>query len=67
MYKCKVIEVNIPYEYKDKNVSMNKVMKIKLIEKMDKKNYDFNYLNKIGIKMIRGPRKISKEIENKLK
>ena len=29
MYKCKVIEVNIPYEYKDKNVSMNKVMKIK--------------------------------------
>ncbi len=43
MYKCKVIEVNIPYEYKDKNVSMNKVMKIKLIEKMDKKNYDFNY------------------------
>ena len=67
MYKCRVVEVNIPYEYKDKNVSMSHVMKIKLIERLDNKNYTFEYLNKLGIKAIRGPRKISKEISKKLK
>ncbi len=67
MYKCKAMEVNIPYEYKDKNVSMNHVMKIKLIKRLDNKDYTFDFLNKLGIKAIRGPRKIDKEICEKLK
>ncbi|MBR4262746.1 MAG: MmcQ/YjbR family DNA-binding protein [Bacilli bacterium] len=67
MYKCKAIEVNIPYEYKDKNVSMNHVMRIKLIKRLDNKEYTFEFLNKLGIKAIRGPRKIAKDISEKLK
>ena len=67
MYKCKAIEVNIPYEYKDKNISMKYVMKIKLLKKLENKNYTFEYLNKLGIKAVRGPRKITKEISDKLK
>ena len=67
MFKCKAIEVNIPYEYKDKNVSMSHVMKIKLLKTLDSKDYTFEYLNKLGIKAIRGPRKINKEISNSLK
>ena len=67
MYKCKAMEVNIPYEYKDKNVSMNHVMRIKLIKRLDNKEYTFEFLNKLGIKAIRGPRKIAKEISEKLK
>lgn len=67
LYKCKVVEANIPYEYKDKNVSMNYVMKIKLLEKLDNRNYTFEYLNKLGIKAIRGPRKINKDISSSLK
>ena len=67
MYKCKAIEVNIPYEYKDKNVSMNHVMRIKLIKRLDNKEYTFEFLNKLGIKAIRGPRKIAKEISEKIK
>ena len=67
MYKCIATEVNIPYEYKDKNLSMSHVMKIKLLKKLENENYTFEYLNKIGIKAIRGPRKITKEISEKLK
>jgi len=66
MYKCKAIEVNIPYEYKDKNVSMRYVMKIKLLKKLENRNYTFEYLNKLGIKAVRGPRKITKEISERL-
>lgn len=57
MYKCEAIEVDIPYEYKDKNLSMKYVMKIKLLERLDQKEYTFKYLNTLGIKAIRGPRK----------
>ena len=67
MYQCKAVDVNIPYEYHDNNVSMHHVMKIKLLKNLDNKNYNFVYLNKLGIKAIRGPRKITKEISNKLK
>lgn len=68
LYKCEVLEVNIPYEYKDNNVSMKKVMKIKLLTRYAKDKYNFEYLNKYGVKAIRGPRSmpedLSKEINN---
>lgn len=56
LYKCEAIEVNIPYEYKDKNLSINKIMRIKLLEKYDQNKYTFSKLNKYGIKAVRGPR-----------
>ena len=64
-YQCKVKEVDIPYSYVDKNVRMQRVMRIQLIKRLDHKNYDFTYLNGLGIQSIRGPRKISQEISKK--
>lgn len=62
LYKCEVLEVNIPYEYKDKNLSMSKVMKIKLLEKYDKERYNLNILKDFGIKSVRGPRYIPNDL-----
>ncbi len=62
LYKCIATEVNIPYEYKDKNVKMNYVMKIKLEKKYDSNKYTKEYLESKGIRTIRGPRKINKAI-----
>ena len=64
-YQCKVREVDIPYSYVDKNVRMQRVMRIQLIRRLEHKNYDFTYLNGLGIQSIRGPRKISQEISKK--
>lgn len=66
LYKCRVDEVNIPFEYKDKNLSMNRVMRIKLLKKYNKDEISFSRLNELGINMIRGPRKISKEISKNI-
>lgn len=66
LYKCEAIEVNIPYEYKDKNVSMSRVMKIKLLEQYDKDKYPFSKLNEYGIKAIRGPRSVPEKLSNEL-
>ena len=63
-YQCKVIETDIPYSYKDSNLSIKNVMKIELIKKYDNEKYNFEYLKQLGIKAIRGPRKITKEISN---
>lgn len=62
LYKCEVLEVGIPYEYKDSNLSMSKVMKIKLLTKFDKNQYTFETIKKYGIKAIRGPRTMPKEL-----
>ena len=62
MYKFKVIEIDIPYEYKDKNLKMQKVMKIDLITRYEKWNLSFNRLKDFGINAIRGPRYIPLEL-----
>jgi len=62
IYKCKVLEANIPYEYKDNNISMSKVMRIKLISEFDKDKFTFEKLQQYGIKAIRGPIRVPKSL-----
>ena len=61
-YKCIATEVDIPYDYQDQNLRIQKVMKIELIKRLDNKNYNFAYLKEQGITAIRGPRKIEEKI-----
>ena len=62
MYKFKAVEVNIPYEYKDKNLKMQKVMKIALITRYEKGKLSFDKLKDFGINSIRGPRYVPLEL-----
>lgn len=66
LYKCVALEVNIPYEYEDKNLKMNHIMKIKLLERYNENQYTFSKLNEYGIKSIRGPRRITKALSKEL-
>ncbi len=56
MYKFKVLEVNIPYQYKNEKLKIKKVMKIELIKKYVKGKYSFEKLKEYGINAVRGPR-----------
>ena len=56
MYKFKVMEVNIPYEYKDKNLKMQKIMKIELIKRYEKGKLSFGKLKEFGVNAIRSQR-----------
>ena len=62
LYKCKVLETRIPFEYSDSNVHMDYVMKIELLEKYEKDLFPFSVLKECGVKAIRGPRSITKEL-----
>ena len=66
LYKCEVLEVDIPYKYSDKNVSMKKVMKIKLLKRYEQDIFTFEKLNKYGIKAIRGPSGLTDELSKDL-
>ncbi len=63
LYQCEAIEVNIPYEYADKNLSMKKVMKLKLIQKYNQDVYPFQKLKELGVTAIRGPRLITPKLK----
>ncbi len=69
MFKCEAIEIGIPYEYEDKNLSMKKIMKIKLIKRYKQDEFTFDKLKEYGVRAIRGPRsvtsKLSKELNKK--
>lgn len=58
LYQCKVVDINIPYDYHDKNISMDKVMKIQCLREYDKDSFTFKKLQEFGIQMIRGPRRV---------
>ena len=62
MYKLKVLEVNIPYKYEDKNLKMKKVMKLQVITKYKKGKYSFEKLKEYGIKSVRCARYMPKNL-----
>lgn len=64
-YKCEVVETDIPFEYKGEDVSITKLMKIKLIKRIDNK-IDFKFLKSIGVSLIRGPVSITKDMAEKI-
>ena len=65
-YKCEVVETDIPFEYKGEDVSINKLMKIKLLKRIDNNKIDFKFLKSIGISLIRGPVSINKDMAEKI-
>ena len=66
MFKCSVTRVNIPYPYADKNVSMKKVMKIKLLKRYNDDEFTFKKLNDYGVRAIRGPRSVPSKLSEDL-
>lgn len=66
LYKCEVLEVDIPYEYADKNLTIKKVMKIKLLKRYNKDEFTFEKLNEYGIRAIRGPRGVPANLNRAL-
>lgn len=55
-YKCKAIEVSIPYQYSDENINMSKVMRLQLLNRYDETRIDFAMLKEYGVSAVRGPR-----------
>jgi len=69
-YKCRAIEVDIPWRYRDQNVSMIHVMRLKLVKRY-KKPVGREVMKAHGVTTVRGPRympdSLIEELEGKPK
>ena len=59
---CINLLFNIPYHYSDDNLTISKVMKIKLIKRFKEDEFTFPFLKQYGVNAIRGPRSMPKEL-----
>ena len=63
LYMCQVVETNIEYEYKSKELNIDSLMKIKLLKTFNSSDFTYDDLvNKYHISFIRGPRPLTKEL-----
>ena len=66
LYKCRAIEVDIPRQYSDNNISMNTMMKVELLEKYESGVWSFERMKQFGVYAVRGPRSMPKELKEEM-
>lgn len=68
LYKCKVTETDIPCDYRDENLTMKALMKIRLLRRYKPDKFTFEVLKgEYGIYAVRGPRGIPDRLSAALK
>ncbi len=68
LYKCKVTETDIPYDYQDRDLVIKALMKIKLLKRYKADRFTFEVLKEqYGIYAVRGPRGIPNSLSAALK
>lgn len=68
LYKCKVTETDIPYDYADDNLTIKALMKIKLKKRYKPRRFPFEVLRETyGVSAIRGPRGVPYGLSEALK
>lgn len=66
LYRCKAVEVNIPFEYDDGKVRMKKIMKIQRLYTYNKSEFGLEALKEHGVITVRGPRSVPYGLRYKL-
>lgn len=68
LHQCKVIETDIPYDYHTKELTITKIMKIKLLRRYGSDTFTFHRLkDEYSIFAIRGARGVPSNLSNALK
>lgn len=66
LYKCKAIEVDIPWQYSDDNVTVKTAMTLELLEKYESGKWSFERIREFGVYAVRGPRNMPKELKREM-
>lgn len=68
LYKCKVLETDIPYDYRDGSLTIKSLMKIKLLKRYQPNCFTFEKLkSEYDIFAVRGPRSVPEQLSAALK
>ena len=68
LYKCKVTETDIPYQFRREGLTIRSLMKIRLLKRYDPRRFTFEVLNETyRIFAVRGPRGVPEDLSEDLK
>lgn len=68
LYKCRVLETDIPYAYADENLTIKALMKLKCERRYERDRFTFERLsNEFGVTAVRGPRGVPYGLSEELK
>ena len=68
LYRCRVLETDIPYRYEDENLTITALMKVHLERRYPRDQFTFERLrNEFGVSAVRGPRGVPYGLEEALK
>jgi hypothetical protein len=62
IFACRVLEINIPYQYKSKNLKMTHVMIIQKLKQYPENQFNFKNLKEYGVKAICRPRHVPEKL-----
>lgn len=66
MYKCEVIETDIPYESRNKYVKLNALMKLEVLNRFGKNSIPFSRMKELGVTAVRGPRYMTEDLKREV-
>jgi len=61
--RCEVLETDIPYQYDDENVSMKKVMKLRMTRCYGRELIPLSLMKRCGVPAVRGARRMTAELK----
>ncbi len=68
LFKCAVLETDIPYNHKNEHITIKALMKIKLLRRYEPERFTFDILKEeYGIYAVRGPRGIPHSLSEAFK
>ncbi len=68
LYKCKVIQTDVPFNYSDQHLTITALMKLKLEKRYPPDSFTFEALkNEYGIFAVRGPRSVPHSLSERLR
>lgn len=66
LYKCRTVEVDIPWQYSDENMAVKTAMKVELLEKYTPGVWSFERIKQFGVYAVRGPRSMPGELKREM-
>ena len=67
LFRCKAIKVDIPYEYESEELTINRLVRVRLEKRYDPEEFTFSVLKEYGVNAIRGPRSVPHRLDEALK
>ena len=66
LYKCRAVEVDIPYNFSDENLTLKQAMKVELLKKYESGVWSFERIKQFGVYAVRGPRNMPAELKREM-